>query len=177
MDKADNPVMGPKLSFDLEAQGMRHLGPAYWNLQMPFLYEHAVRKYRRSPRRYEQATAATRNTRKIMSGGTLLSNHSEHPGEDHMIDESHPSHSTNYIIKAFGLGTGIETVLVIVEGATGISPIGHSGLAQLGVVYGGVAAACNLRDGFQWVSHRFSEWRNPGPGNDGHSGEERGDDQ
>ena len=44
MDKADNPVTGPKPSFDLEAQGMRHLGPAHWNLQMPFLYEHAIRR-------------------------------------------------------------------------------------------------------------------------------------
>ena len=23
---------------------MRHLGPVHWNLQMPFLYEHAVRQ-------------------------------------------------------------------------------------------------------------------------------------
>src|SRR5579863_4045665 len=44
LDKTDNPVTGPKPSFDLEAQGMRHLGPAHWNLQMPFLYEHAVRR-------------------------------------------------------------------------------------------------------------------------------------
>ena len=44
LDKADNPVTGPKPSFDLEAQGMRHLGPVHWNLTMPFLYEHAVRR-------------------------------------------------------------------------------------------------------------------------------------
>ena len=44
MDKADNPVTGPKPSFGLEEQGMRHLGPVHWNLQMPFLYEHAVRR-------------------------------------------------------------------------------------------------------------------------------------
>ena len=44
MDKTDNPVTGPKPSFGLEEQGMRHLGPVHWNLQMPFLYEHAVRQ-------------------------------------------------------------------------------------------------------------------------------------
>jgi phosphoenolpyruvate carboxykinase (ATP) len=44
LDKADNPVTGPKPSFGLEEQGMRHLRPAHWNLTMPFLYEHAVRR-------------------------------------------------------------------------------------------------------------------------------------
>ena len=44
MEKTDNPVTGPKPSFGLEEQGMRHLGPIHWNLQMPFLYEHAVRR-------------------------------------------------------------------------------------------------------------------------------------
>jgi len=44
LDQADNPVTGPKPSFGLEEQGMRHLGQAHWNLTMPFLYEHAVRR-------------------------------------------------------------------------------------------------------------------------------------
>jgi phosphoenolpyruvate carboxykinase (ATP) len=44
LEKTDNPVTGPKPSFGLEEQGMRHLGPVHWNLQMPFLYEHAVRR-------------------------------------------------------------------------------------------------------------------------------------
>src|SRR5580693_9278620 len=44
LDKAENPVTGPKPSFGLEEQGMRHLGPVHWNLQMPFLYEQAVRR-------------------------------------------------------------------------------------------------------------------------------------
>jgi phosphoenolpyruvate carboxykinase (ATP) len=44
LDKADNPMTGPKPSFGLEEQGMRHLAPVHWNLLAPFLYEHAVRR-------------------------------------------------------------------------------------------------------------------------------------
>jgi phosphoenolpyruvate carboxykinase (ATP) len=33
-----------KPRFDLAAQGIRHLSPIHWNLQAPFLFEHAVRR-------------------------------------------------------------------------------------------------------------------------------------
>jgi phosphoenolpyruvate carboxykinase (ATP) len=44
LDKTNNPLAGPKPHFDLERQGLRHLGPVHWNYEAPFLYEHAVRR-------------------------------------------------------------------------------------------------------------------------------------
>ncbi len=44
LDQADNPSLARKPRFDLSAQGMRHLGPVHWNLSVPQLYEHAVRR-------------------------------------------------------------------------------------------------------------------------------------
>ncbi|HVH79744.1 MAG TPA: phosphoenolpyruvate carboxykinase (ATP), partial [Stellaceae bacterium] len=42
MDKADNRVTARVPRFDLNEQGMRHLGPVHWNLTAPDLYESAV---------------------------------------------------------------------------------------------------------------------------------------
>ncbi|HZT87938.1 MAG TPA: phosphoenolpyruvate carboxykinase [Stellaceae bacterium] len=44
MSQADKKGFGPKPRFDLEAQGLRHLGPVHWNSLPPLLYEHAVRR-------------------------------------------------------------------------------------------------------------------------------------
>ena len=44
MDQADNAVTAGKPRFGLAEQGMHHLGPVHWNLSMPFLYEHAIRR-------------------------------------------------------------------------------------------------------------------------------------
>jgi phosphoenolpyruvate carboxykinase (ATP) len=41
--KAD-PMIAVKSRFGLDRQGMRHLGAEHWNLSMPVLYEHAVRR-------------------------------------------------------------------------------------------------------------------------------------
>ena len=40
----DDPMSGAKSRSALEQQGMRHLGTLHWNLPMPVLYEHAVRR-------------------------------------------------------------------------------------------------------------------------------------
>ena len=42
MDKADNRVTARLPRFDLNEQGMHHLGPAHWNLTAPYLYEYAI---------------------------------------------------------------------------------------------------------------------------------------
>jgi len=42
LDKADNRVTARLPRFDLNEQGMRHLGPAHWNLTAPYLYEYAI---------------------------------------------------------------------------------------------------------------------------------------
>jgi phosphoenolpyruvate carboxykinase (ATP) len=42
LDKADNRLAARVPRFDLDEQGMRHLGPAHWNLTAPYLYEHAI---------------------------------------------------------------------------------------------------------------------------------------
>ncbi len=67
MDQADNPLAGRKPRFDLDEQGMHHLGPVHWNLTAPFLYEHAVRRgegqigaRRRFCRQHRRATPAAR---------------------------------------------------------------------------------------------------------------------
>jgi len=44
LDQADNAVTAGKPRFGLAEQGMHHLGPVHWNLSMPFLYEHAIRR-------------------------------------------------------------------------------------------------------------------------------------
>src|SRR5271156_2683602 len=84
LDKADNPVTGPKPSFDLEAQGMRHLGPAHWNLQMPFLYEHAVR----------------RREGEIGLGGAFVVNTGHHTGrsprDKYIVDEPGTHETVNW---------------------------------------------------------------------------------
>jgi len=45
LDKAEKPAALRTPRFDLEAQGMRHLGPLHWNLTAPHLYEHAIRRH------------------------------------------------------------------------------------------------------------------------------------
>jgi phosphoenolpyruvate carboxykinase (ATP) len=45
LDKAEKPAALCTPRFDLEAQGMRHLRPVYWNLTAPHLYEHAIRRH------------------------------------------------------------------------------------------------------------------------------------
>ena len=42
MDKADNRVTARLPRFNLNEQGMHHLGPAHWNLTAPYLYEYAI---------------------------------------------------------------------------------------------------------------------------------------
>jgi phosphoenolpyruvate carboxykinase (ATP) len=43
-DEEDDPMTGARSRFGLERQGMRHLGTVHWNLSVPLLYEHAVRR-------------------------------------------------------------------------------------------------------------------------------------
>ena len=54
MDKADNPVAARPPRFDLDEQGMHHLGPVHWNLTAPYLYEHAIRARRRRARAWRR---------------------------------------------------------------------------------------------------------------------------
>jgi phosphoenolpyruvate carboxykinase (ATP) len=42
LDQADNRVAARVPRFDLDEQGMRHLGPVHWNLTAPYLYEYAI---------------------------------------------------------------------------------------------------------------------------------------
>jgi len=44
LDTAEKPAASRTPRFDLESQGMRHLGTVHWNLTAPYLYEHAVRR-------------------------------------------------------------------------------------------------------------------------------------
>ena len=37
-------MTGAKSRFNLEQQGMRHLGTQHWNQTAPVLYEHAIRR-------------------------------------------------------------------------------------------------------------------------------------
>ena len=84
LDKAENPVTGPKPSFGLEEQGMHHLGPVHWNLQMPFLYEHAVR----------------RREGEIGLGGAFVVNTGHHTGrsprDKYIVDEPGTHETVNW---------------------------------------------------------------------------------
>jgi phosphoenolpyruvate carboxykinase (ATP) len=44
VQEAAHTVIGTPSSYGLERQGLRHLAAAHWNLSVPVLYEHAVRR-------------------------------------------------------------------------------------------------------------------------------------
>ncbi|HEX3863052.1 MAG TPA: phosphoenolpyruvate carboxykinase [Stellaceae bacterium] len=64
MDQAEKLTTRRKPRFDLDQQGMRHLEPIHWNLSVPLLYEHAIR----------------RGEGKLGAGGTFVANTAPHTG-------------------------------------------------------------------------------------------------
>ncbi|MBV9826528.1 MAG: phosphoenolpyruvate carboxykinase [Alphaproteobacteria bacterium] len=64
LDLAEKSSLHIAPRFGLVEQGMHHLGPVHWNLSVPFLYEHAIR----------------RREGELGAGGTFVANTGPHTG-------------------------------------------------------------------------------------------------